>query len=738
MIIEKKLTHTAQNVSGFETSQFTIEADSHIYQMFSSGVYTDVVKAIIRELSTNAVDAHLDAGTSDVPFDIHLPNLAAPHFSIRDYGTGLSVSQIKGIYSTYLKSTKTGTNTAIGGLGIGSKSPFAYTDNFTITSYHNGHIYIFSTFKDDNGIPSLAQIHEGVSDQPNGLEIQFSVNKKDFTDFHEKAKEVFLWFSSPVNILNGSFELKTWKDRIHYETDDFIFIKSESNKYYHQKVSVLMGQISYPISAGSNSLAQFYASESYESISKFRDNHWDLIIKAPIGSVNFVPSREHLKSTKATNDFLIHVLSEENINKNIAQIKEKIKNDFLKVKRWEIAHFFLRNIPLCIFNFNVPQNIYSHKSTYEKELIELYKNTVDANLPFEFTENNGLHINFSKCDIKNLQIKDAVYSPKKIRAGSKLYDVDTLTTPANLFFFYQTRKNPPGVSVLVSFFKSLTTNNTTRVVFLDPEEPLEEQKQKLALFLDEDIDDLLVYTESNFQKSSVAKTAGGRIPLFYIMRCTKKSYYSDKWLAYSLTKEQIQDRKTEITAVVKIKNRQVLGDLSGFSMETLARVVDTLRDRFDKDIRLVFVTEFSSNHVDPSWVDLLPLLKSFWEPLCEQFKKESHLYTESYRKIERFQVSLQQLVDPLFTFGFPCDTKTQDVSTMINARNSSHSFKTAFSTLDRICFGEDFIENELIRSTDGAKAILQKYPLLLIIDNISNEAAAAKDLIEYIKLKGEK
>lgn len=735
MIIEKKLPHLAQNVTGFETSQFTIEADSHIFQMFSSGVYTDVVKAIIRELSTNAVDAHLEAGTSDLPFDIHLPNITEPYFSIRDYGTGLSISQIKGIYSTYLKSTKTGTNEAIGGLGIGSKSPFAYTDNFTITSYHNGHIYIFSTFKDDNGIPSLAQIHEGVSDQPNGLEIQFSVEKKDFTDFQEKAKEVFFWFNSPVNFLNG-FQLKTWKDYPHYETDDFIVFRRQSvSRYSPVRVSILMGQISYPITAGSNSLSQFHDSESHSLMSKFRDNNWEFVVKAPIGSVNFVPSREHLKSTKNTNDFLIDVFSAANVEKNLGQIRKKIEDEFLKVGRWEIANFFSKSIPDAIFNFDKGQWQYENKAKFQKELLEKYKTSVDPKLPFSYDDHSGLHLKFGTLDIPGLEIK-TVRSYSKIRTEtSKSYEVTSATDMSSLHFFYQTKKANPAAAKMVNLLSSAGDKSNT-VVFLDHTLPLEDQKQKIADFLDAEIDDLLVYTEDDFKKSSPSKPQKERVPLFYVMRQTGGGYRNRKWIAHSITKEGVQRYSRKI-AYVKIKNRTVLGDLSNYTMSALAKTVEAMNDNLGFNVKLIFATEFSAAHMDPLWVDLKTVLNDFWVPLCEKLEKESHIYTPSYKKLQNIQSDLRLFGDPLFTFGLDCVTSDPDVSNLMSFMSYSSDMKEASTILDKICFGDNFVEKVLKQSTSKCDEIFEKYPLLNVIDKVTSEPAA-KDLIEYIKQKGNK
>ena len=97
----------------FVESTFKIKANGKAFKILSDGLYSDKIKAIIRELSCNAYDSHIEAGT-DKPFDVHLPTRFDPTFYIRDYGTGLSKEDVEAIYTTYFESTKTNTNDAIG------------------------------------------------------------------------------------------------------------------------------------------------------------------------------------------------------------------------------------------------------------------------------------------------------------------------------------------------------------------------------------------------------------------------------------------------------------------------------------------------------------------------------------------------------------------------------------------------------------------------------------------------
>jgi hypothetical protein len=228
-----------------EIGEFRIRNSAKAFSILSSGLYANKIRAIVRELSCNAVDSHAAAGKKDTPFDVHLPNTLEPHFSIRDYGTGLSHEQVTNIYTTYFESTKTGSNDFIGALGLGSKSPFSYTDNFTVTAIQNGRKGIYTAFINEAGVPSIAQMMEEATDEPAGVEVKFAVTERyDFDKFRQEARQVYRHFAlRPVVSGNGDFGF----DTPEYESRDIIpGVHSYKNEGRRGSVAV-MGNIAYPI-----------------------------------------------------------------------------------------------------------------------------------------------------------------------------------------------------------------------------------------------------------------------------------------------------------------------------------------------------------------------------------------------------------------------------------------------------------------------------------------------------------
>ena len=82
-------THTIEKSGNFEENQFSIEASAKAFMILSDGLYSNKILAVIRELSTNAYDSHVDAGVGDRAFEVHLPTRLEPFFHVRDFGTSM-------------------------------------------------------------------------------------------------------------------------------------------------------------------------------------------------------------------------------------------------------------------------------------------------------------------------------------------------------------------------------------------------------------------------------------------------------------------------------------------------------------------------------------------------------------------------------------------------------------------------------------------------------------------------
>ena len=255
-----------------QTNQFTIEQNAHMFSMLIGKVYNDLILAPIREWSTNAVDAHILASNSD-PFHVHLPTVNEPFFSVRDFGPGLSESDILGLFSSFGSSTKRDSNAYNGAFGIGRMSGLAYSTSFTVDSYYNGMHYSYLITLQD-GIPVNAKLFDSSTSEPNGLKLTLSVKTSDINDFHQRAVSLYRYFDFKPT-LNIDLDIST---PIESQLCDDWYFHNDRNSY------VLMANVRYVIAT-----------------SNFKTYGFDRIIfKLPTGSVSITPGRESLSYDEKT------------------------------------------------------------------------------------------------------------------------------------------------------------------------------------------------------------------------------------------------------------------------------------------------------------------------------------------------------------------------------------------------------------------------------------------------------
>ena len=263
----------------FKTSGFKIQASAKAFEILSSNIYTNKVRAVIREYNCNAHDAHVAAGNGE-PWDVHLPTRLEPHFSVRDYGTGLSDEQVREIFTTYFHSTKTHSNDFVGALGLGSKSAFSLVDSFSVVSYYNGTKNDYSCYRDEYGEPQVALLCSTDTDEPNGIEVSMTVNGRE-DDFEDEAVEVFKYFDKLPNINDMSVV-----SQINRAKSDYKFVCDEGSfNTGYGYLYARMGNVAYKI-----------PNEYQNNLSGF--------INFDIGDLSFNAGREELSMDDSTKTIL--------------------------------------------------------------------------------------------------------------------------------------------------------------------------------------------------------------------------------------------------------------------------------------------------------------------------------------------------------------------------------------------------------------------------------------------------
>jgi hypothetical protein len=289
----------------FQTQQFSILASAKAFDILTSKIYTNKVKAVIREISTNAWDSHQDAGNPD-PFDVHLPTSLEPWFSVRDYGTGISPEQMMTLYTEFFRSTRTESNDFCGALGIGRVAPLSMADSFVVTSWFNGQKRVYSAYKDENDCPQFALLATDDSDEPNGVEVSVAVSTDQVYEFTEEAVDVYKFFDNipNINIREVADRASSAFDHFNIRTNDF----ATSTKWGN--INCVMGNVGYSV--------------SYKDI-EHPFNDMELNLYFNIGELSFTPGRESLSFDKKTKEAVIAKL--DLLKEKVSEVVQQQIND---------------------------------------------------------------------------------------------------------------------------------------------------------------------------------------------------------------------------------------------------------------------------------------------------------------------------------------------------------------------------------------------------------------------------
>lgn len=324
----------AVEVHGDESSSsFQIEMNGKAFKALSDTLYKDKIGSIVREISSNAYDSHVMAGTPDLPFEIHLPDSFEPWFSVKDYGVGMSPAEITEVFTHLFKSTKEDNNNVIGAFGLGSKTPFSYTDQFTVVSIKDGVKSIYGAYTTETGIPKISLIESTPTDEHNGVEVSMSVKQQDYGTFKVKASEQLRFFKvKPVFTNVDNFEIvnPVSKAQVSFEIPEVNFKMYNSTSIGNW---LIQGNIGYPFE-----INEFINACQDQGLVKFVNQlryKGNFVIEVPIGAIGVTVSREAVEYNEYTISSIQKVFEfvRDNLQQKLEEELKEFKTD------WERAEY---------------------------------------------------------------------------------------------------------------------------------------------------------------------------------------------------------------------------------------------------------------------------------------------------------------------------------------------------------------------------------------------------------------
>jgi hypothetical protein len=336
-----------QTSSTYETSGdmeeqfFSIKDQGMIFDILRNKMYSNPILAICREISCNARDAHREVGKSSEPIVIQLPNGLEPYYKIRDFGPGISPERMYDVFIQYTASTKRNDNLQTGGFGLGAKTPFSYSDAFSIVTNVNGVKYNYGAAIDETRVGKLALLSSEPTTDPNGTEIIIPVKPNDFHTFAEWTESSTQhWDVKPIikGYARGSFSWQEIKRTLESKTKSWVISISENG--WQRNVYAIVDGIEYPLDL--NALRKYADGKLIDS------SRGNLYLYFGVGELTLSANREQVQLDKATQDKIRKRL--EDVLKEIKEtVSEKI-DSFPNL--WDANVYYRKELSQVFTNIN--------------------------------------------------------------------------------------------------------------------------------------------------------------------------------------------------------------------------------------------------------------------------------------------------------------------------------------------------------------------------------------------------
>lgn len=298
---------------GGEQINMSLDTDSLVHIIGSiASLYGDIHVAIVRELITNAIDSHIEAGNPS-PVHVSTPSNLSPNLVIQDYGLGMSRAEVESVWAKVGYSTKRNSNATAGRYGYGRISPLAYgSQSMTVVTVKNGEKTTFVVGSDATSGGLIEVVDVSQTDEPNSYRASVLVSDRYDHSTFENAAQHFAKFSTFPVIVNGrpaSEPISVFANGVFKEFDF---------RSYGEGDYVVQGNVAYPIQASQ-------LDSRYNGGSNRLHSARITGIYVPVGEVDVTPSRDGLKYTKKTIDNLNKYYEKYN-DERYKGIVEEIKN----------------------------------------------------------------------------------------------------------------------------------------------------------------------------------------------------------------------------------------------------------------------------------------------------------------------------------------------------------------------------------------------------------------------------
>lgn len=338
MIINNGVQEKATVIGSVDTSNsMRMNLTAQSYSLILENLYKDPMGSVLRELTTNAVEAHQMANTTR-KVCIQLPTPLNTDLIIRDFGIGLTDVEIEKYLNCLFSSSKGEDNNMMGGFGLGSKSPLALVDSFTLVSVKDGYQYDYMWIKEKGQIPTPIFQDKSKTNRQNGITITVPLGSSTKVPLQnlqkyvkEKTNRQLFAFQDSVRIVDDAN--KDYDDMV--DLSDTVFtakrvLDLDTLAIYHDPH---LSRPSYGLSIGASyiqigSVIYDYNFQAQNTDLRFLFKYFSnlaqfvVCIKVPIGQLDLPMSREEVNVTNTNKAVIDGVIkkSDDGLTKHLASI----------------------------------------------------------------------------------------------------------------------------------------------------------------------------------------------------------------------------------------------------------------------------------------------------------------------------------------------------------------------------------------------------------------------------------
>ena len=382
----RDITDIATEADG-HTKEYGMSIDDKdqglIFEFLRSKIYKRPIDAICREIMSNSRDANREVGKEDKPIIVgirqggSLIDGSSMSIYFKDEGPGISPERMANVFCKYAASTKRDTNFQTGGFGLGAKTPFSYTDIFSVETSVDGIMYTYTAYIDETKKGKIILQNEEPTEEPNGTAIVVPLITDSDRYKFERACRFYSMFWS-IDPIFENFESEEYEYNVvtheTYNGITFTVIESEDDAFSRGNTLLIDG-VPYEVEVD-----QF----DYSNIGSKINYKYVMLVQFDNGDLDVAISREGLQYTDNTKDKLTHAYD---------TIKQCLHNQF-EVYVDQADNYF--DATLLNYGLHNPDSSIAIKMRDQYEESELmnyaYKWLKKLNVDFEITfEGRKLH-----------------------------------------------------------------------------------------------------------------------------------------------------------------------------------------------------------------------------------------------------------------------------------------------------------------------------------------------------------